>query len=133
MDGASSRQRSARSSRFLKLVACITATSGAQRKYQDQSSRHRLTPAACLVLPGRSGWPRDSYLHRAGPGRRGLGPRTSLQRLEPPDTTEVYQASGQGFGEGQDLKDAVIKTQAYVETLPKKARAGVSGVQSGRR
>ena len=33
----------------------------------------------------------------------------------------------------EDLKDAVIKTQAYVETLSKKAPARVSGAPSGRR
>ena len=64
-------------------MVCITATAGAQRKYQAQSSRNRLTPAACIVLRDRSGCPRESCLHRAGPGRRGLGPRTSLQHLEP--------------------------------------------------
>jgi hypothetical protein len=82
-------------------VACITATSGAQRKYQDQSSRHRLTPAACIVLPDRSGWPENLVSTGPAPGDADSGPRTSLQRLEPPDTTEIYQASGQGFGEGQ--------------------------------
>ena len=61
---------------------------------------------APIVLPDRSGCPRESCRHRArpAPGDADSGPRTSLQRLEPPDSTEVYQASGQGFGEGQVVK-----------------------------
>ena len=99
MDGASSRHRSARSSRYPKSVVCITAISGGQRKYQDQSSRHRLTPVAPIILPDRSGWPRESCRHRArpAPGDADFGPHTSLQRLEPPDTHGRPSSERTGF------------------------------------
>src|SRR5947209_19728510 len=50
-DGRSSHRRSARSSRFPKLVACITATFGARRSSTPAGlPRHRPAPLVPLFL-----------------------------------------------------------------------------------
>jgi hypothetical protein len=71
-----------------------------------QISRPVLSPpahAGCLHRSSGSFWAAPRIFSPPGRPRGGAdsGPRSSLQRFEPPDTTEVHQASGQGFGEGQ--------------------------------
>ena len=80
MDGISSRHRSARSSPFPRLVACITATAGGQRNLRTASPR-RLLPSFC-----RTSWCFRDLVGKPAPGAADCGPRNSLQRLEPPDT-----------------------------------------------
>jgi len=104
MDGRSNRRSSARSSQFPKLVACITATSGGQRKYQDRPVLSPPAHAGGSHRPSGSFWVPPRILsppRKAGAGRRGLRAAYQSPASRAPDTTEVYQASGQGFGEGQ--------------------------------
>jgi len=77
MGGLSSPHRSARSSRFPKSVACITATSGGQRHLRTTSPR-RLLLSFC-----RTFWVLRDLVGKAGSGDADCGPRSSLQRLEP--------------------------------------------------
>ena len=72
-DGRSSHRRSARSSRFPKLVACITATFGARRSSTPAGlPRHR--PAPPLLPYGHPPCPRESSsrLATSTSGGRGL-------------------------------------------------------------
>jgi hypothetical protein len=83
MDGISSRHRSARSSRCPKSVS-----QPAHAGCLHRSSGSFWVPPRVLSPPGRPRATRTRAAYQSPASRA-------------PDTTEVYQASGQGFGEAQ--------------------------------
>jgi hypothetical protein len=100
-NGRSSRRPLARSSRFPKWAACITATSDARRHQTRPISRHQ--PATVLCSSGRPPWPPRSRApgHLRQPDTLVSYAVSSVSSRPPNDPGRPSGRAGHGIGEGQ--------------------------------